>query len=578
MSAPQKNKMKEEAKKQYEQISIAQIKEILTKSHSEKFDKMIITGDQSVKRGNYIFIKVKYQKVDRHVELIKFPLHGIIKDNFAELEGGENKYGERAHINSNKIFESLKSNFKIIGNKYNSNHIRNPFEFSVDEIDGEIATTQKKYFYPDLTYQETCKECKGEKYITCTESKCNGRHNWTCTICHGDGKVSCNKCTGDGKVTCKDCKGHGYVKCGSMISISGCNGKGYKEVATYDKAINQGRFLGNVKETCSKCHGKGEVPCKDCGTKGEVKCEKCSGRGDVECKECSGRGDITCKICYGDKERYGRVDCPECDTIGTVAQIVYVNTLVNHNEFEQIILKGDKLEITDNKLIQHIKSNQSGIAVFKKVNEKVEENHDEFSKEYTDYFENELCLSKNSFPMVTKEDIYYQVVPCVELSYKHMLTNSVHEFAILDIWNNPEIIFHSEPEKLKQDLGNATKAVGGFFGKLFKTKGFKTKEDKKNEIILMIHLVKCDGKIEDQEKISLSEAIGHLEEFTNSEKQNLFDLMNGPTLPELTKNDTTFSSKERSNEVIEKLTNLALADGEIQAAEKEFIERVKNMI
>ena len=87
-----------------------------------------------------------------------------------------------------------------------------------------------------------------------------------------------------------------------------------------------------------------------------------------------------------------------------------------------------------------------------------------------------------------------------------------------------------------------------------------------------------DGKIEDQEKISLSEAIGHLEEFTNSEKQNLFDLMNGPTLPELTKNDTTFSSKERSNEVIEKLTNLALTDGEIQAAEKEFIDRVKNMI
>lgn len=216
--------------------------------------------------------------------------------------------------------------------------------------------------------------------------------------------------------------------------------------------------------------------------------------------------------------------------------------------------------------------------MFKKVNEKVEENYDEFSKEYAELFENDLGLSKKNFPLVTKEELYYQVVPCVELSYKHMLTNIVHEFTILNIWNNPEIIFHSEPEQLKQDLGNATKAVGGFFGKLFKTKGYKTKEDKKNEITLLIHLAKADGKIEDEEKISLSEAIGHLDEFTNSEKQQLFDLMNSTTLPQLTKNDTTFSSKERANEVLEKLTKLAMADGELEGVEKDFIEKVKSLI
>ena len=305
-----------------------------------------------------------------------------------------------------------------------------------------------------------------------------------------------------------------------------------------------------------------------------MKCEKCSGRGEIQCKECSGKGNITCSVCYGDKERYGKVDCPECDTIGTVAQIVYVNSYVSQNDNEKIILKGDKLNISDNNVMQHVKSNQSGQVVFKKVNEKVEENYDEFSKEYAELFENDLGLSKKNFPLVTKEELYYQVVPCVELSYKHMLTNIVHEFTILNIWNNPEIIFHSEPEQLKQDLGNATKAVGGFFGKLFKTKGYKTKEDKKNEITLLIHLAKADGKIEDEEKISLSEAIGHLDEFTNSEKQQLFDLMNSTTLPQLTKNDTTFSSKERANEVLEKLTKLAMADGELEGVEKDFIEKV----
>ena len=166
----------------------------------------------------------------------------------------------------------------------------------------------------------------------------------------------------------------------------------------------------------------------------------------------------------------------------------------------------------------------------------------------------------------------------MELSYKHILTNTFHEFTIINFFNNPELIFHSEPEQLKKDLGNTVKAVGGFFGKLFKTNSFKTKEDKRNEIVLLIHLAKADGKIEDQEKIYLSEMIGSLDDFTNSEKQILFDVMNAETLPELTKLDVTFSSKERGQEVLSKLMQLANADGEIDTAEKALIEKINNMM
>ncbi|MBX7130896.1 MAG: hypothetical protein K1X58_16380, partial [Flavobacteriales bacterium] len=107
--------MKNEALKQLEQITIAQIKETLKKVAPDKFDKMIITDGQSVKRGNYVFAKLKFEKVERQVEQIKFPLHGAIKDNFAELEGGESKFGAKAPINSDKIFETLKSSFQITG-------------------------------------------------------------------------------------------------------------------------------------------------------------------------------------------------------------------------------------------------------------------------------------------------------------------------------------------------------------------------------------------------------------------------------------------------------------------------------
>ena len=571
--------MKDEAQKQVERITVAQIKEILKKVAPDKFDKMIITDGQSVKRGNYVFAKLKYQKVERQVEQIKFPLYGAIKDNFNELEGGEVKFGAKSPINSNKLFETLKNNYSISSKGFSTSKINDAFKYPLDETSGEISTQQKKYFFPDLTYQESCEQCKGEKYVKCSNDECDGRHNWTCTDCHGEGKNTCNDCGGDGKITCKECKGHGYTKCGGgaggfigrnvlsgqNLHLGGCGGTGQIKD-------------GDRYRPCKTCHGKGEIACKDCGTRGEVKCDHCSGRGQVQCRECSGKGDITCSVCYGDKEKYGKIDCPECKTIGTTAQVIFVESYVSENENEKVIIKGDKLNITDANILKHIKPNPSTQLVFKKVNEKIEEKYDEYSKEYSEIFEKDLGLSKENFPLITKQDIYYQVVPCVELSYKHMLTNTAHEFTILNFWNNPEVIFHSEPEQLKQDLGNATKAVGGFFGKLFKTKGFKIKEDKKNEITLLIHLAKIDGKIEDEEKVYLSDAIGHLEEFTNSEKQKLFDLMNSASLPSLTKEDTIFSSKERANEVMEKLTKLAMADGELEGAEKEFIDRVKSMI
>jgi len=575
--------MKQEAQKQLEPITIAQIKEALKIAAPDKFDKMIITDGQTVKRGDYVFTKLKYEKIDREVENIRFPLYGAIKDNFVELEGGEGKFSAKSPITSEKLFEVLKSTYQISSASFSNNQINEPFDYPLDEANGEVAKQQKKYFFPDLTYQEICEECKGEKYIQCTESECDGRHNWTCTDCHGDGKVTCDDCGGDGKITCKKCKGGGYTKCGG-----GAGGFVGRNVLSSDSGLKFGGCggTGKVKDTdhrsgyrtCKSCHGKGEVPCKDCGTKGEIKCDNCSGRGEVKCRECSGKGDITCDVCYGDKERYGKIDCPECKTVGTMGQVVFVESSVSQNENKKVIQNGDKLTITEDAILRHVASNQAGQIVFRKVNEKIEETYDEYSKQYATILEDELGLSKNDFPLVTKEEIYYQVIPCVELSYKHMLTNTNHEFTIVNIWDNPEVIFHSEPEQLKQDVGNITKSVGGMFGKLFKTKGFKTKEDKKNEITLLIHLAKADGKIEDEEKISLSETIGHLDDFTNSEKQQLFDLMSTPMLPELTKKEATFSSKERANEVLKKLTDLAMADGELEDSEKAFIDKVKNLI
>jgi uncharacterized tellurite resistance protein B-like protein len=560
--------MKNEAQKQFESISIAQIKDTLKKISSDKFDKMIITDGQSIKRCNYVFAKLKYQKIERQATKIKFPLYGAIKDNFAEIEGGLSRFGEKSKLNSERILEVLQKSYSTIGQSILNIDAKSPFVFPIETENNEIAIKQSKYFFPDLTYKETCDECNGNKYITCQDSDCNGRHKWTCTDCNGDGKLTCEKCAGRKKVDCSNCNGSNRVKC------KRCGGDG---------RVNDG-FIAKTADSkyaqekrCGDCAGKGYVQCRDC-TSGQVSCRPCSGNGKVSCGECSAQGTITCSLCYSDKERYGKINCPQCQTEGITAQIVYVSTIVSSTEIDKFILEGTKLNINETQLQSHINQQQRLELIYKKVNEDLKENYDEYSKIYAENFERDLGLNKDGFPLLTKEEIYYQVFPCVELSYKHMLTNTIHEFTIIDFWDKPEVIFHSEPEQLKQDLGNATKAVGGFFGKLFKTKGFKTKEDKRNEIVLLIHLAKVDGKIEDQEKVYLSEMIGTLDDFTNSEKQKLFDVMNSVTLPELTKADVTFSSKERGQEVLSKLTELANADGEMEALEKTLIDKIKNMM
>ncbi len=560
--------MLENAQKQFEPISIAQIKETLKKIAADRFDKMIITDGQSVSRGNYVYVKLNYQTVSRQGEMIKFPLFGSIKDNFAEIEGGIAKFGEKTRLESERILDVLQSKYSITPQPQMSVDARAPFEYPIDTDGGEISTRQAKYFFPDLTYQQTCDECNGHKYVTCDDFTCNGRHKWTCTKCNGDGRLTCSNCAGRKKVDCSTCNGSNRVKCRR------CGGDG---------KVNDGFIAKTVdskyaqEKRCGDCAGKGYVQCRSC-TNGQVSCDTCSGNGKVSCRECSANGTITCSKCYGDKERRGKINCPVCQTEGITAQMVFVPTSVASKQYEKVLLEGDNLDVNENDIKKHVRSSARVELVYKNVNDAISKNYDQFSEGYAANLERELDLQKSGFPLLTKEEIYYQVVPCVKLSYKHMLTNTVHEFTIVNFWDNPEVVYHSEPEQLKQDLSNATKAVGGFFGKLFKTKGFKTKEDKRNEIVLLIHLVKIDGKIEEQEKVYLSDMIGSLDDFTNGEKQKLFDLMNASSLPEITKSDVTFSSGERGQEVIAKLTELANADGEMEAAERALIDRIKGMM
>ena len=53
--------------------------------------------------------------------------------------------------------------------------------------------------------------------------------------------------------------------------------------------------------------------------------------------------------------------------------------------------------------------------------------------------------------------------------------------------------------------------------------------------------------------------------------------MNNPNPPAITKEDVIFSSKEKLNEVIAKLTGLAASDGEIDDSEQELLNTIMSL-
>jgi uncharacterized tellurite resistance protein B-like protein len=384
-------------------------------------------------------------------------------------------------------------------------------------------------------------------------------------------------------VQCKSCKGRGQEKCSScnatsQVKCSHCGGDGYVGKPKEDGSNKCTLCDGKGWHVCQECTG-GFVKCDACSGKGEVKCETCMSSGKVDCPNCKATGKIICAKCYSDQQRYGKIDCPNCKTMGRMGQLMYTETTISEHAIDRIFCANARLNIiTDEQIFQHANRNGKTEALLININDQKLEAYDEFNEDFVKKIKKELKLETTKFPKILKEEVFYQLIPCVRTSYRHVLTNTVHEFTVMNFFNGPAIIFHSEPEELKGSFGNTMKSTGNFFGKVFKTKSHQEKEDKKREIKLMIYIAKADGVICDIEKEIISAKIGNLEDFTNSEKKKLFDLINIKSVPELTADDVDFSEQANKEEILKSLVNIALADGNMDAAEKLLIDKIRQMM
>lgn len=533
------------AQKQLREITIKDIKDLLKSNYPNEYSKMLIDNNAIIKRKDYYISHLEYTSAKRKFNLLLFPLFEEFQNKFRIFTDEINHFHEQAIVRDETLIEFFRGMDHV---KIEEQDVSTSLDLSLfpfDMVGDSFAKKQPIFFFPKQTFEKACPDCKGYRYITCTNQECKGLHEWKCDECKGSGQETCSRCDGRGRNRCSKCGGKGEVE---------------------REESRNGRIV-KIKEKCTKCTGKGET-----------NCSKCKSSGKVTCGKCKGKGIITCKYCYGDSQRKGMIDCPHCHTAGYIAQIKYLTTQVEKQKSELSIEVGDKTVSIKKKNVQkYYISNVSNELIYENINGEIKDYTDNISRNLLEKYQENLKLSKINYPLLLKAAISYQIIPVVKIEYKHFLTNKTHSLIIVNFWDNPELIMTSDAEKLSIGIGSTFRYISNTFSKWFNTQGYKEKEDKRKEIKLMIYLIKIDGIIAEEEKQFFSKEITSLSIFTNSEKKEFFNLMNATILPELTKEDVEFSSEEIRQEVLKKLEEIANVDGSFDTSEKILIEKIRSL-
>ena len=572
-------------KKQLEDINIDKISNIIQSENPEYFNNILIDKNQEVLRANYIFYDFDSMVVHRTVQRVKVPLYSDIERDFENLIPASK--GEGIKFIKDETCKTFKKQgeYESDENPKDSTYL----EYDIEVENGIPKSKQSSYYFSDETYIQECGECNGDKYVPCQDSECSGRHVWTCTDCHGKKQVQCDGCYGDGKIECSDCKGDGKVKCGSWAgsglvgslgsTSAGCNGKGLIYVTKPGTKTDQ-----KIQKKCSKCRGRGEVTCSNC-TKGLIICSTCDGKKKIDCRTCSAKGDITCDECHGNgltkKDfKYGKIDCPSCDATGKFGFITFVETSVEKIADSKLSTLDHKIdELSDDEIKKHIDSNYSKTNTLININSDFKENLGDVEKGFINQIRSDNEIFVNSYRKSVKEELFCAVVPAIRIKYKHIISNTEHYLAVVNPFVNPKLVFFSVPKEASKATGfkKIIGQLGNFFSKVAKTKSYKARQDKILEILLMIRLMKADGRIDEGEKSFMIDEIGTIEGLINKEKDYLFDFLSKPSLPELNVLDVKFSSKERFKKCIETLNKMAESDGEVDDTELEMIKKTTQL-
>lgn len=371
---------------------------------------------------------------------------------------------------------------------------------------------------------------------------------------------ACDQCKGQGEMNCPTCSGSGDIDCpGEVVASDSGGAVGNKRLSckhgNIDSTDSHVVFYQSGKYKHKKCNGTGKVTCSRSNNSayGIGKAFDAATGKDF----CEGKGKITCEKCKGH---------------GRLGEMIYVELEPSNIDAEYFTYQTESipnLEKSPELLYNFLDS--SGLRLtqtYQNDNGNVSSNYDTFTAEMCKKVQDASGLTKDDYPKLFVESVYYDVVPARTLEYNHFLTATMHKLSFMGLPSLKEVLFHTNPTAVKHfSLRNIFLIYKSKWSEAFMTKSYKDKRDKYNEIRMLIYVAKADGNIAEEEKLVLANAISGMTEYSASEKSALFGLMTAKELKPLEDIDFVISTKERSELVFTRLKEMAMEDKRLDSQE-----------
>ena len=174
------------------------------------------------------------------------------------------------------------------------------------------------------------------------------------------------------------------------------------------------------------------------------------------------------------------------------------------------------------------------------------------------------------------EDIYFKIITCYSFTFRNVLTGKLDTGIIVEPSADPELIIPmGKTGGIISGMKDRIKKINNFFGNIGKTDNFKDNEDLRRTIRLLIAIAVADGNVSDDEKQSLTLSIRNIDQLTNSDCDELLKLLSMNDSSFLTDDDFKFHSHENAEVTLNRMQEIATADGNVDDTERDIIERLK---
>lgn len=509
--------------------------------YPDRFDAILLPDDVVAESQIDYLFWVDYRAITLSKQLSRatFPLNGTNQKLLGRLQPHlkQNIERDREHL-IKTIVEAGDTQVQRINKHFSEVE---QYQLAVD-IDRECVY----YLLTNSIHNFICDKCNGSKYISCTNPACGGRHRWACPQCKGTGKEKCKRCFGRKSVICHQCRGKGNIQQQQQL-----------------------------------------VRCPTCQGHKRLVCSTCQGHGRTTCKVCYGSEIITCPICYGDDlgGRLGKKDCDRCETTGTLSEFTYLEMSIDKPR-ENLVLRlenGQFKKMKKPNFLNDIIPNSANIPIddfkrtYLKINDLRREGHDQFTKSISTVLRKEFKISAHTaYPLLLGEHIYYQLVPVIKIAYSSLFDAKKRHFLrfikVDDTWQTH---WDNIPEKTAYPTLPTYKNL---LGRALSLRKYLRKEDKKREVIVMMHLAKDDKKINIKEKRHIAQIVGdNFSLFTAAEQSYLMDLLQTDDLPNLKEQEARFSSTKVLPSILDDLMELQNLSNNKEQAKKRY-QKIKEKI